>query len=305
MEDGSYVVAIGGANMDIAGKPAGPLVAHDSNLGTVRLSHGGVGRNIAHNLALLGVDVRLITAFGEDPQAADLLRGCEQAGINVAASLHVPGGATSTYLCVMDADGDMEVAINDMAILDHLTPKRMAERLGLLNEAAACVIETNLPTETLAWLTAHVRVPIFCDPISTIKAQKLDGLLGGINTLKPNCLQASTLSGVDIKSEEDLACAADRLLAQGLGRAFISLGADGLLCADGERRVRLPLLPCNVVNTTGAGDAMTAALVWSYLQGFGLEESGLAGLAASSIAVESTQTVSPLMSAKLLRERMR
>jgi pseudouridine kinase len=305
MGSGQYVVVIGGANMDIAGRPDGPLIAHDSNLGTVRLSHGGVGRNIAHNLALLGVDVHLITAFGDDPQAADLLRGCRQAGIDVSASLEVPDGATSTYLFVMDADGEMEVAINDMAILDHRTPAVMADRLDLINGAAACVVDTNLPTQTLAWLAAHVRVPLFCDPISTTKARKLDGLLARIDTLKPNRLQASTLTGVDIKDENDLLLACDRLLDQGLARAFISLGADGLLCAEGTHRLRLPLLPGNVVNTTGAGDAMTAALVWAHLRGLDLRAMGLAGLAASSIAVESGQTVSPLMSEDLLEERMR
>ena len=305
MEGKPYVVVVGGANMDIAGRPNGPLVPHDSNLGTVRLSHGGVGRNIAHNLALLGVDTRLVTAFGDDPQAADLLRGCREANIDVTESIEVPGGATSTYLFVMDDRGDMEVAINDMAILDQLTPQRMAERLDLINGAAACVIETNLPAETLAWLTSHVEVPIFCDPISTAKAHRLDGLLGGIEALKPNRLEASELTGVDIHDEESLALACDRLLDLGVSKAFISLGADGLLCSDRCQTVRLALLPCNVINTTGAGDAMMAAFVWSFLQGLTLEESGLAGLAASSIAVESVQTVNPLLSEAFLRERMR
>lgn len=299
-----YVVVVGGANIDIAGKPSARLVAHDSNLGTVRLSHGGVGRNIAHNLALLGVDVRLVTAFGDDPQAAGLMAGCREAGIDASGSIVVPGGATSTYLFVMDERGDMEVAINDMAILDNLVPERLAERRELLQGAAVVVVDTNVPAETIAWVTRTVEAPVFCDPISTAKAAKLEGSLGSLHTLKPNRLEAASLSGVDATSEWGLSHAADQLLATGLERAFVSLGADGLLCADHTQSVRLPLLPCQVVNTTGAGDAMMAAIVWSYLRGYDLQQSGLAGLAASAIAVESQQTVSPLMSEALVLERM-
>lgn len=305
MADKPYVVVVGGANMDIAGRPAGPLVPHDSNRGTVRLSHGGVGRNIAHNLALLGVDVYLATAFGDDAQAAGLRAGCREVGIGLGPSVVVPGGATSTYLFVMDEEGDMEVAINDMDILEELTEERLACHLDLMRSAAVCLVETNLPRRTLDWLSSQVGVPIFCDPISTAKAGKLDGLLGRMHTLKPNRLEAEVLSGVRINDEWGLSRAADSLLATGLERAFVSLGAEGLLCAGHDRSVRLPLMASDVVNTTGAGDAMMAALVWSYLHGLGLEEAGLAGLAASAIAVESMRTVSPLMSERALLDRMR
>ena len=61
-----YVTVVGGVNMDIGGRSAAALVDRDSNPGQVRMSLGGVGRNIAHNMALLGVDVRMLTALGDD-----------------------------------------------------------------------------------------------------------------------------------------------------------------------------------------------------------------------------------------------
>ena len=304
MAEQPYVVVVGGANMDIAGTPSGALVAHDSNLGTVRLSHGGVGRNIAHNLALLGVDVRLITAFGADELAVALKAGCASAGIDIASSVTIPYGATSTYLYVTDAAGEMQVAINDMAITEHLTPDVLLPNLDLLNQAAAVVLETNLPEPTIAWLANHVTAPLFCDPISTVKAQKLEHHVGRIHTLKPNRLEAQQLAKVDIHDEWSLSHACDQLLETGLDQAFVSLGAEGLLCADHRRSIRLPLAASEVVNTTGAGDAMMAGLVWAHLQGLDLRESGMAGLAASSIAVASAQTVNPSMDEALLKDRM-
>lgn len=304
MSEKPYVAVVGGANIDIAGRPHAHLVPRDSNLGTVRLSQGGVGRNIAHNLALLGVDTRLVTCFGDDELADVLTRGCLDAGIDIAHSFVVPGCASSTYLYVADEAGEMQLAINDMGILDAMTPERLEERAPILQGAAAIVIDANLPAPTIDWVARHARVPLFCDPISTVKAARVTGALGYLHALKPNRLEAEALSGVGIVDDVSAVRAARALLSSGLAQAFVSLGEDGVLCADDHEAVRLPLLPCRVTNTTGAGDAMMAGIIWGHLHDLGLADAGLAGLAASAIAVESDQTVSPHMSEENLVDRM-
>ena len=144
-----YFIVIGAANMDIAGRPNASLVAGDSNPGKVTMSFGGVGRNVAHNLALLDSDVRLLTAFGEDYRARELKEGCLDCGIDIDASITVPGASTSTYLFIMDEHGEMQEAINDMQIYEHVTPERIEERLDVIQHAAACVIDTNLTQQTI------------------------------------------------------------------------------------------------------------------------------------------------------------
>jgi len=303
--DSSYVVVVGGANMDIAGRPAGALVQRDSNIGTVRLSHGGVGRNIAHNLALLGTRVSLVTAFGDDASGEALKQGCVRVGVDVSCALTVPGAASSTYLFVMDESGDMQVAINDMAILDQLTQELLAQRLDLIRGAAACVADANLPERSVAWLAEEAGVPVFCDPISVAKAPRLISSLPHVHTLKPNRMEAEALTGIQVHDDVSLELACQELLRRGVGRAFVSLGADGLLCAEGRESRRLPRLEGRLVNATGAGDAMMAALVWAHLHDMSLLEAGMAGLAASAIAIEGSETINPLMSETALLERMR
>lgn len=100
LQTSPYVVVAGAVNMDIAGIPFNGLVPRDSNPGAVRMSLGGVGRNIAHNLALLDVEVKLITAFGEDVYAGEIQHSCREHGIDIAHSRSVPGAATST-LCII------------------------------------------------------------------------------------------------------------------------------------------------------------------------------------------------------------
>ena len=97
-----------------------------------------------------------------------------------------------------------------------------------------------------------------------------------------------------------------KLLDTGMHRVFISMGGDGVYAADRTTgtEVQLPVLPGEMVNTTGCGDAFMAALVWAYLEGMELEESARAGLAAGSIALESSQTINPDMSAEALKARL-
>ena len=299
-----YAVVVGGVNVDIGGRPSGELVSRDSNPGQVRTSLGGVGRNIAHNLTLLGVDTRLLTAFGDDLNARRIAASCGELGIDISQCLTVPGGATSTYLFVTDRRGDMAVAVNDMAIYDHITPQFLAGRARLLQNAQLIVVDTNIPAQAIAWLAENIRLPIFADPVSAAKAEKLRPVLGKLHTLKPNRLEAELLSGVAITDERSLNAAADALLETGLRRVFLSLGGDGMLAADHSGRVRLPCLPGEMVNTTGCGDAAMAAIAWAYLQGTDLKGTALAALAAGAVAMESAETINPAMSAEKLQERM-
>ena len=286
---------VGGVNIDIGGFSAAPLRPRDSNPGRVRLSLGGVGRNIAHNLALLGLRVRLLTALGGDSFADSIAASCTAVGIDLSMSLHVPEEPSSSYLFITGPEGDMSLAVSDMEICRCLTPAVLAARLDALREARAVVLDTNLPAESIVWLCGQASAPLFADPVSAAKAEKLRPVLGKLHTLKPNRQEAELLSGVTITDERSLNRAADALLETGLQRLYLSLGAEGLLAADANSRLRLPAPPGRVVNTTGCGDAFMAALVWAFLQDASLAESAHAGLAAAAIAMAGEDTINPAL----------
>ena len=304
LRTGSYVTVVGGVNVDIGGKSFGPLVAADSNPGKVSMSLGGVGRNIAHNMALMGLDVRLLTAYGDDLNGERVAASCSELGIDMSHALRLPGESTSTYLYLTDPDGEMALAVSDMEICKKITPAYLAANLSQLQNAQVVVADANIPAESLQYLAENCTAPLFIDPVSTIKAKKLRPILHKIHTLKPNRLEAELLSGVKIESREDVEKAAAKLLELGVHRLFISLGADGVFAAMGGERLWLPNLPGNMVSTTGCGDAFMAALVWAYLEGSDLKQTALAGLAAGSIAMESAETINPMMSAAALKTRI-
>lgn len=305
LRSGSYVVVVGGVNVDIGGRALAPLVNADSNPGRVSMSLGGVGRNIAHNMTLMGLDVRLLTAYGDDFNGKRVAASCSELGIDLSHALRVPGGTTSTYLYLTDPEGEMALAVSDMEICDRITPEYLAANLQLLQNAQVVVADCNIPEESLRYLAENVTVPLFIDPVSTIKAEKLRPILHKIHTLKPNRIEAALLSGIEIHTPEDVEAAADRLLEMGVHRLFISMGADGVYAAMGEERLQLPNFPGNMVNTTGCGDAFTAALVWAYLEGSDLMTTARSGLAAGSIAMASNETINPAMSAEKIKEIMK
>lgn len=300
----SYVVVVGGVNMDIGGISHAQLVSSDSNPGRVRISLGGVGRNIAHNMALMGLDVRMVTVLGGDFYAQKIVSTCGEMGIDISRSLRVADAITSTYLFISGPDGDMKLAISDMDIYSHLTPAFLASKLSLFNNAKLLVVDTNIPAESIAWLVEHVEVPVFADPVSTAKAEKLRPVLGKLHTIKPNRIEAELLSGVSITDERSLRRAANVLLKTGLQQVFISLGAGGVFAANQDRGLHLPSIPGPMVNATGCGDAFMAALAWAYMEGMDLEQSAYAGLAASSIALEGSETINPEMSVDAIRSRL-
>lgn len=304
LRTGTYAVVIGGVNIDICGKSYAPLVAKDSNPGTISMNLGGVGRNIAHNLSLMGTDVRMLTAYGDDLHGQKIATSCSALGIDLSHALRLSSETTSTYLYLTNEVGEMALAVSDMRVCSRITPAYLSSNLALLQNAQVIVCDTNIPAESLVYLAENCTVPIFCDPVSTIKAEKLRPILGKLHTLKPNRLEAELLSGVPIRSKSDVQTAAKILLETGLRRVFISLGADGCYGATQSEQAWMPNFPTKTANTTGCGDAFTAALAWAYLEGADLQESMKAGLAAASITIETQQTINPAMSATLLKSRM-
>ena len=177
----SYAIVVGGVNVDIGGRSFAPLKAEDSNPGKVSVSMGGVGRNIAHNLSLMGVDVRMLTAFGDDAHGQEVTASSARAGIDLSHALKLSGESTSTYLYLTDEKGEMALAVSDMEICSRITPEYLAENLSLLQNAQVVVADANIPAESLRYLADNCSRPLFVDPVSTAKAEKLRPILSRIH----------------------------------------------------------------------------------------------------------------------------
>ena len=279
-----YVAVVGGVNMDIGAVSAGKLVARDSNPGHVTTSLGGVGRNIAHNLCLLGQQTAMVTVMGDDDFGRRVQENARDIGLDLSASAVLPDCRTGTYLYIAGP------------IYDRMTPDFLRQRLDFINGADLVVLETNLPEDSIRWLCDNCRAPILADPVSTIKAEKLRPVLGKLAALKPNRLEAELLSGMSIRTPEDAAQAARRLLDTGLGTVYISLGAEGIYAADRQGSTAwVPCARCHVANATGGGDAVAAALAARMVLGDSLTDTARWAVGAGALACEAETTINPAM----------
>ena len=279
------MVVVGGANVDVKARTTAALVTETSNPGTVVRTAGGVGRNVAENLARLGSRVALVSVVGSDPDGAWLLEETGLAGVDVSAVLR--GGRTGRYVAVLDADGDLVAGISDMAATDSLGPDVLD--LDLIRSAELVVVDGNLPATTIdAILSLGVRVVI--EPVSVVKAGRISPLLSQLRpvfALTPNVDELATLGSVE------------QLHERGVEVVWVRRGPAGSLLSTPDGAVELEAPVVEPVDVTGAGDAMLAAFCHHVLAGTSVEEAARAGHEAAALTVASPHTVRPD-----LRERM-
>ena len=272
------ICVIGGANADIIATSFRAFVPGDSNPGTVRLTAGGVGRNIAHNLALLGDEVVFLTQFGGDDFGQFTAESCRKAHIDISLCDFAAPGTRSCFLSINDCDGEMVGGVSDMAAADGITPEWLAKKMEKLGDVDVFVADANIPVETLACLIDHVNKPLYVDAVSGAKAVKIKEAMAmsakkHFFTLKCNQIESAVLSDL-----------------QGVDRRFVSLGADGLEVVEGDTKHHFPALPCHVVNPTGAGDALMAGIIHAGPQ-VTIEEAAHIGLLCAKNNIESPDTV--------------
>ncbi len=202
----SPILVIGAASLDLKGRVAGVLVPGASNPGTVRRSVGGVARNVAENLARLGVDVSLMTAIGDDGIGREILRRATETGIDTSQALVVEGGRTGAYLAVLDSMGALHVAVDDLAVLEALTPRYLHDRRRMIAEAAMVVVDANLSSaalETLFGIAAKANVRVCADPTSSLLAARLRPYVTQLALTTPNAAEAEALTGLSVEDVDD------------------------------------------------------------------------------------------------------
>lgn len=306
MRQAPYIVGVGAANVDLNGASNAPIHLRDSNPGQIQLSAGGVTRNVCENLARLGADVKLLTCVGDDVFGAFIRSQSESAGIDLRHVHTVPGAASSIYLSILDADGDMLIGMSDMRIVQQQLPQDyLPSKRALIENAAIVTCDPCMGEQTLLQLL-DLCTPeqIVCvDPVSCAYAKVVAPHIGRFHTAKPNRMELEILAGMPIDTDAALLRAGERVLQKGLRRLLVSLGAEGCLYMDETGLVlRRKLRPARMVNASGAGDSFAAALLYGTLQGWPVERQLDYALAAGIAAISHERTINPDMRVSLLED---
>ncbi|MDK2919752.1 MAG: pseudouridine kinase [Candidatus Petromonas sp.] len=306
LKDRPYVTVIGGANIDIQGFPYGKLNLNDSNPGKVKISLGGVGRNIAENLVKMDIDTKLVTVIGDDPYGKKILEECKMAKIDMDDSLVIKNRFSSVYLSILDEEGDMKSAISDMDIINEIDIDFIKKKAMIIRNSKTVVVDTNIRKKVLEYLlTNFPEIDFFLDTVSSVKALKAKDIVFKCHTIKPNKIEAEALTGIKIDSEKAIEKTIKYFTDRGIRRVFISLGKNGVYYGNKEKIGYISSPKIKVINATGAGDAFMAGLIYSHLNNYSIDESCRFAMAASILALSHENTINPNMSIEKVEEKMK
>ena len=291
------VVCVGTSNVDIQGFASSPVIAQDKNPeGTIEVWAGGVARNIGENLARWNIPVTMLTAVGDDAHAEKILNDSIHAGIEMTHVLKLQDCRSGAYISITDTDGDLFVGLTDMSIASEMTVEYFRSKQFVLENADILVLSPCVSLEVIGYLCRCFKdKPIFVDVVSKGYVPRLSEYLGHFHTIKANLYEAEELSGIRIESTTDLIRAADSILENGVQRAVISLGKDGLLYKDSEGAVlrKRTKEVTEMVNAAGAGDALAAGLVYGYIKALELEEMLEFAMIAAVLTIQHKNTINP------------
>ncbi|MBA5777709.1 kinase [Stappia sp. F7233] len=300
---GDYPVALFGAiHMDTIAHANVTILRETSTPARFETRPGGVAANVARALARLGSTPALVGAVGRDSNGEALLMRLAAEGVSIAAVIRSPL-PTGRYIALHDPDGGLAAAAVDAAITDRLEADAFLPLHPATRNASCWFIEANLPPPLLESLldTAGSR-RVIADAVSRAKAERLKPFLRRIGLLFCNRAEASVLTGLNEASP--VAELGEGLLGLGVGACCVMDGAEPIAYGDRSGIRLYRPLAANLVDVTGAGDALIAAFIAASLQGKSADACLRSGLAAAAITLESPGSVPDSLSAAAITARL-
>lgn len=302
-----HVLVIGAMAADAKGQPVVALMPGSSTPGIVRLSIGGVGRNIAANLAQLGIPTILISAIGNDPIGKLILQDTAHSGVDVTHVITSEQHRSSAFISIQDPDGTPGLAIDDMGVVEALTPSLIYQNRRLFRGASMVIMDGNVPPrtiETVFKLSRRYGLAVCVDPTSAILAPRFRPYLSDIKLMTPSLLEAKAIAEIKPGQEIDEQQLAMLLVSMGVEIAIITLAEKGVYYATSDESGRVMALDRDVVDLAGAGDSLTAAVVFGLLNDFSIGEAVRLGISAAALTIQCQETVCPNLSLDRLYDEL-
>jgi pseudouridine kinase len=304
-----YVLVIGSAGIDVKTKTAAPLEWDSVNVGQVRNSVGGVARNIAENLERLSVQTVLLTAVPRDLVGKRIIRHSKSSGINCKYVRGIANARACGFVTLLRQDGEPLVSIADYGIMDFVDARYLRHHETLFANARMIVIDATLTEEALATvfdLAETYGVRVCADPTSPMLAGKLCDYLDKLYLVTPNAAETTALCELaDPARDRDTAlAAAHQLVSLGAQIAVVTLGEQGVAYAAGASSGYIRAAQIDVVDSTGAGDAFSGAVIFGLLNNVEVDEAMRLGITAASLTLQTRETVLPDLTEELLYAKL-
>lgn len=303
------VLIIGSSGVDIVGRIKDELQAGSSTPSSIRSSFGGVARNVAENLSRLGQNVILLTAVGEDYNGDRLLQKAKEAGINTDYSIRTKDHPTGTYIALLDKNSQLIYAIDDMRSASAISKSHILQHASLFKETSLVFFDANLPQDTLnviVTLAKRAKLKICSDPTSSTLAPRIKQFLPNLFLVTANSAEAAVFcdSSKPLVNRKQALAAAKNLVIKGVEIAIVTMAELGLCYATSETNGHIPAIKTDILDPTGAGDALIAAVLFSLLNDIPLDDAVRLGVSAASLTLRYQGAVVPDLTLEKLYDHL-
>ncbi|MGL5766995.1 MAG: carbohydrate kinase family protein [Sarcina sp.] len=295
-----YILVFGASIVDIFGFSKSKYRPYNSTPGEVKMSFGGVCRNIAENMARVGANVKFISILGDDANGKAMMEHGRMHGYDMSDSLIVEG-STPTYLAILDEHGEMVSAVVDVKNIDKMSKEFIETKREIIENAEYVVLDSDNPA-IMEYLLTNFDNKFILDPVSAEKAVGVKHLIKYFHTIKPNRHEAEILAGFPIIDDEDLINASNQFRELGVEKVFISLDSEGIFYNDGKEYGKISAGKVDVVNVTGAGDSFVSGMGYGYLNNMSTEDTVKFAISMSVLTIAHEQTIHPDMCEKKIKE---
>ena len=299
-----HILVIGGANRDITARANQEMIPlAESHIGQVSQTAGGVGRNIAEALARLGQKVTLLSAFGDDEFAHQMMAHLTGLDIDISPSIRADGQDSDCYLTIHDKDGEQVTAINQMALSDRITPSMIAEQAEMIASADFVICDCNLSEASLSEIANIKRKgQLVLDGVSSAKIGRALDILSEVDILKCSRAEALSLVGGDDSTPDK--AVVDMMANTGAAHILLSQGASGF-CINRDYEVhQFEAIQTAPETISGAGDCLLAGYIYGLATGRSVKEAGMIARQCAYLSCQSVSAVSDHISLETIKNEI-
>lgn len=295
------MVVVGVVFLDIKGFPFFKYDAVGTNLGNVLMTHGGVARNVAVNMANLGAEVEFVTMLDDDSLGREARLRLRGAGVKLTHAVSTPDKGMGMWLAVFNEKGDLAGSVSHMP--DASPIERLFDEKGeeIIRSCRGVALEIDLSekvSERVFELAERFDKPVYAIVANMSVILRRPDFMARTACVILNEIEAGRLFGREIRAlspEETLEAISEAAPAMGIRSIVVTMGARGAVYLDAENGLRgvCPAVPCRVVDTTGAGDAFFSAVVESLARGMRLDDAVTCGARLASMTVSTSESTCP------------
>ena len=299
MASNAAVVVIGAASLDIKGRLVRDFLPGTSNAATVRISSGGVARNMAENLARLGLPTALIAAVCEDDFGRAIIEQTAATGVDTSMVMTTCVQRSAAYIAIVGPDAELLAGLDDSSTARAITPEWLEQFADRLRAAPMVVLDANVTRATADYvldLCEAAGVPVALEPVAIGLSTRFKERVGRFALVVPNMLEAEALSELPVTDVASAIAAAQHLVALGTRIVVITLADEGAVYATDSEVGHVPAMATDVVDPTGAGAALAAAIIYGLANDIPISECVRLGVIAATLTLGSPETVAPEIS---------